>query len=271
MTRIKEITEERANMLAKLIEQKETALKKVPEGSLRANKYKQGFQYYHYTSAQNPNGKYLRNNEQKLIHALAQKEYDQKVLKSAYKEQLLLKKLNELYSEEMLEDIYEKVVEGKQKLIHPVSIPERMYIEQWMGKAYEGLGFREDAPEFYSDRGERMRSKSELLIANALHRNNIPYKYECPLELSAYGIVHPDFTILDAKNRKEIYWEHLGLMDDSEYRERSLNKLIWYELDGYMLGDRLIITFETSKQPLNSKWIEMIISEKIGKTSTSLN
>ena len=64
----------------------------------------------------------MRNNEQKLIHALAQKEYDQKVLKSAYKEQLLLKKLNELYSEEMLEDIYEKVVEGKQKLIHPVSI-----------------------------------------------------------------------------------------------------------------------------------------------------
>ncbi|MBE5853553.1 MAG: hypothetical protein E7299_11505 [Lachnospiraceae bacterium] len=263
MNNIRKITEEREQMLAKLIKEKERALKNAPEGSLRANKSGQRTQYYHYTSSANTNGKYLRASEQNLIHALAQKEYDQKILRSAHNEKALLEKLNMLYEKEMIEDVYEKIVQGKRDVINPIVQPRETYIKQWMEQEYDGLKFRDDAPEFYSDKGERMRSKSELLIANALYKNHIPYKYEKPLYLLSYGKVHPDFTILDVENRKEIYWEHLGLMDDLDYREKSLHKLIWYELDGYLLGDSLIITFETSKQPLNSKWIELIINKKL--------
>lgn len=34
-----------------------------------------------------------------------------------------------------------------------------------------------------TDKGERVKSKSELTIANALYRSKIPYKYECPIIL----------------------------------------------------------------------------------------
>ena len=39
---------------------------------------------------------------------------------------------------------------------------------------------------------------------------SIPYKYECPLQLSNGMIIYPDFTVLDVKRRKVWYWEHRG-------------------------------------------------------------
>lgn len=261
MYNLKNVIKEREKMLSNLIKKKEEALKMAPVGSLRTTKQGKGFQYYHYMSTGNPHGTYLKCSEQKLISALAQKEYDQKVLRSAYKEYTLLKRLNELYKEGMTEDVFEKMTLAKQHLLTPVWLPDKLYIEQWEGKKYRGLEFREEAPEFYTDKGERVRSKSELLIANALYKKKIPYKYEYPLELKQHGVVYPDFTVLNVKNRKEMYWEHLGLMDDHDYRERNLNKLAFYEMNDYFPGDRLILTFETAKQPLSSRLIELIIDK----------
>ena len=113
--------------------------------------------------------------------------------------------------------------------------------------------------EYYTDKGERVRSKSEILIANALNRNHIPYRYECPLYLAGYGTIHPDFTVLNVRLRKEMYWEHLGMMDEPEYIEDALNRISLYEKNHYFPGDRLILTHETLRHPLNSKNIENMI------------
>ncbi len=43
-----------------------------------------------------------------------------------------------------------------------------------MNQSYEKMSFREDAPEYYSNKGERMRSKSEVIIANLLDKLGIP-------------------------------------------------------------------------------------------------
>ena len=66
----------------------------------------------------------------------------------------------------------------------------------------------------------------------------------------------PDFTILCKSNRREIIWEHLGLLDDPDYLEKSIWKIALYERNGYFLGDRLIITYETKKHPLDIKLAE---------------
>lgn len=226
---IKKYVKEREKKLAQLIQEKEAALKNSPKGSLRVNKHGRGFQYYWYTSSEKHNGVYLKHSEQALVKALAQKEYDQKVLRCAYKEIELLRRLNELYKKAMLEDVFEKMALGKQSLVNSVWLPDKMYVEQWEKIKYEGLGFWEKATEYYTDKGERVRSKSELMIANALRKKNIPYKYECPLELDSYGTVYPDFTVLNVKKRKEMYWEHFGLIDDRDYREKNLSKLTCYE------------------------------------------
>lgn len=261
MYNIKEELKEREEMLSQLIKEKEKALKKAPDGSLRANRHGKGIQYFHYLSSDNPNGVYMKNSEKELVKKLAQKEYDQKVLKCASKEYELLKRLNKLHKGGAAEDVFEKIASMKQHLITPSWITDKMYVEEWEKIPYSGLGFREDIPELYSDKGERMRSKSELLIANALARRNIPYKYECSLELNPYGIIHPDFTVLNIKNRKEMYWEHFGLMDEEEYREKCFYKIMSYETNGYFPGDRLIMTFETVRQPLSSRTIDVVINK----------
>lgn len=258
---VKETLIKREQMLKELIKKKQQALKKVPEGTLRANKHGRGIQFFHFISDDKPSGVYIKKSNIKLAKELAQKEYDQKVLKRAEKEYAILKKLNEIYKNGMAEDAYENIALLKQHLIVPIWTPDKTYIENWQNEPYIGLGFREDGPEFYSDKGERMRSKSELMIANALNKYGIPYKYECPLELKSHGIVYPDFSVLNIKERKEMYWEHLGLLDDYEYRERNLNKLTWYELNDFFLGDKLILSFETARHPLSTKLINMIINK----------
>lgn len=76
-----------------------------------------------------------------------------------------------------------------------------------------------------------------------MFHKGIPYKYEKPLYLKGYGIVYPDFTFLSKRTRKEIYWEHEGRMDDSEYAKTAIKKIKTYEDNGIYLGENLILTF----------------------------
>lgn len=250
---------ERENWLAKIIKQKEEKIEKAPQGTLRVSRRDEKIEYYHHMPLDTSNGIYLKKKEKKLIQALAQKEYDKKVLEKAREEHKIISKINNAYKSGSVEDVLQSIALGKRELVNPVYLPDEAYIEQWSKKPYVGLHFKEGTPEYYTDKGERVRSKSEIIIANLLNQKKIPYKYECPLKLESYKVVYPDFTVLDVKNRKEIYWEHLGLMDDEEYVNKNLEKLVKYEANGYYPGDKLILTFETSKQPLNSKVIEMII------------
>jgi len=64
--------------------------------------------------------------------------------------------------------------------------------------------------------GHMVRSKSELVIANLLHREGIGYRYEQPLVGEAtLGRLHPVFTFIDAAGDR-IVWEHLGMIDDAD-------------------------------------------------------
>lgn len=78
---------------------------------------------------------------------------------------------------------------------------------------------------FYTtENGEKVRSKSELTIVNKLSIRGIKYRYEEPHYLKGFGLVYPYFTILNAKTREGIIWEHFGLMDNPEYVENCLKK-----------------------------------------------
>jgi len=127
---LKEILKEREKKVVQIVQLKESALINVPEGTLRFSTHGKGFQYYHYTSTENPSGVYIKQSEQNLAKALAQKEYDKKVLCSANKEVALLKKLNELYKKEKIEDIYEKMTLAKQELIEPIQLSDKNFVEK---------------------------------------------------------------------------------------------------------------------------------------------
>lgn len=108
-----------------------------------------------------------------------------------------------------------------------------------------------------------MRSKSEVFIAQILHKHHILYLYEKPLFLEGYGTVYPDFTILDPYTLEEIYIEHLGLLTNPDYLEKNLGKITAYNKNGIYLGDRLLITYGTNKNQLDLKLIEDIILHRL--------
>lgn len=92
--------------------------------------------------------------------------------------------------------------------------------------------FLEDSLIHRTERGDLVRSKSELVIADKLYAAGIDYAYEQPLALSGGRTRYPDFTIEDDASGVIYYWEHLGLLDDPTYRTRWEHKREEYLRDG---------------------------------------
>ena len=158
-------------------------------------------------------------------------------------------------------EIYRKIGKGKQRLVESVEMSDEDYRAEWENEKFEGKPFEENAPEIYTDRGERVRSKSEKIIADKLYRENISYRYEYPIEIPYVGTIYPDFTILDEVNRRNIIFEHFGLMNDESYANNAIFKLQTYAREGYTLGDNLFVTMETSERPLDSRMVDGIIKQ----------
>lgn len=72
-----------------------------------------------------------------------------------------------------------------------------------------------------------VRSKSEALIANALHASGLDFSYEKPLFAPDGTMYLPDFTVTFQGN--DYYWEHWGLLDKERYATHTAEKKKWYE------------------------------------------
>lgn len=88
--------------------------------------------------------------------------------------------------------------------------------------------------------GDKVRSKSEVIIANLLADNSIDYEYEQKLEYDNGRWIEPDFTI-KKEDGTELYWEHLGMLGVESYDNRWLEKQDIYEK---YFPDRLLVTYE---------------------------
>lgn len=131
-------------------------------------------------------------------------------------------------------------------------------------------------PIFLEDRlvhrtlnGEAVRSKSEVIIADALQHSGVRYRYEEQL-LGKDGTSRwPDFTIRDAESGRVFYWEHCGMMDNEDYRLRWEKKLEWYRENGVVSVDEgggaeggLIVTEEAGKG-IDSAQIDRLIKKHL--------
>lgn len=113
-------------------------------------------------------------------------------------------------------------------------------------------GIRDDADDIpYAEhlvhrtsRGELVRSKSELAIANHLYSVGLDYKYERELPGTVdHHKLRPDFSFVDDAG-DIILWEHLGMLDRPEYAEGWAWKRAWYARNGYEEGKNLFTTSE---------------------------
>ena len=244
--------------LENIVEVAKKQLGSMPDGTLRLSKCKGHVQYYHCTKA-NKSGKYIAKGNEHLIQALAQKSYDEKILQLA---ETRIKQINHIlkdYDDDEVEALYRSEHIERQHLIRPIEPTWEQKMEMWKNREYEGKSFQEGVPLILTERGERVRSKTEKIMADYFYRHGIEYKYECPIRLKGMGIVYPDFTFLSRKTGKEIYWEHCGMVDSPEYARNMVRKVEMYENNGIFPGERLILTYETEQSVLGSDKIEQMV------------
>lgn len=116
-------------------------------------------------------------------------------------------------------------------------------------------------------RGEMVRSKSEVIIANALAAKGVDYAYERPLTID--GVTkYPDFTIEDMESGQTIYWEHCGMLHVPNYRRRWEEKLTWYRANGILPREEgngesgtLVVTRDEANGSIDSAKITKLIAD----------
>lgn len=208
--------------------------------------------------------KYVRKQEMAAIKQLVEQEYYAKLIPEIEKQIAKLKKALENIDEGKLGKIYNDMHPGKRKLITAGIISREEKIRRFEEETYEGKQIEDERNEFYTNKGERVRSKSEKIIADHFERRGILYRYEKPVYLLVNGqkqIFYPDFTVMNKRTAKIIYVEHFGMMDDSGYYNATLRKLDVYEKNDILIGRDLLVFHETGKRALNMKNIDKYIDE----------
>lgn len=240
-----------------------TRLKKEEEGYLGITMLRGKPRYYHCMKGADGKNvrKYLPADEMKKIMKIAQSSYDRKVQKAAGHQIDVINRFLREYDPEAVRKIRQKMSPQKRELVFPEEMSDEEFIEYWLGIEYIPGEFAPGSPVIMTDRRERVRSKSERDIANHYNKRGIPYRYEYPLVMSSGHLWHPDFNILNPRTREEFIHEHLGMMDDIEYLNKNLKKLELYQEDGYFIGDRLLITTETSMRPFDVRTLDPIIDK----------
>ncbi|RMD01090.1 RNA helicase [Clostridium autoethanogenum] len=123
-----------------------------------------------------------------------------------------------------------------------------------------GNNFYEEKLIHRTAKGELVRSKSEVIIANCLFHNGIEYQYEAELVLDG-KVKRPDFTIQDEDTGETWYWEHCGMMRNPTYARRWEEKKKFYEKYGIKEGKNLIVTYDNENGGLDSYEIENLVHD----------
>ena len=268
------LLEKRLAELQKLLFTKKKSYEKAPQGRIRISQKGGHPEYYLVTERGSLRGKYLPHSQKTLARQLAQKDYDARLIKLLQKEISALQNyMKQTSNGRAIPELYDSLCPARRSLITPAILTNEQYAARWQDISWTGRPFASDAPYICTARGERVRSKSEVIIADTLFRHNIPYRYEFPITLKRsnsadirrdFGssiTLYPDFLCLNTRTRTEFYWEHFGLMDDPAYSNNAAGKLRLYTENGILAGRNLIITMETQTEPPSIKALEKLIEE----------
>lgn len=246
-----------------------------PDGTLRVSRRGSRAYFYHREEKSDRCGRYIPREKEGLAIRLATKDYDMRLLGVLLmveeRVDALLQALGSAGScgdgpapvRDYVEAAYLRLSKERRALVIPHEQTLEEFVKEWESQGSGEKSFFEGDPLLYSDKNERMRSKSEVLIANKLNRYGIPYRYECAFTLEGEGIVYPDFLVLNRKTREMLVWEHLGMMDDAGYALKAMKKIEAYGRCGYIPGVNLILTHERSGCPLDTRVVERLIVAKL--------
>ncbi|WP_026523126.1 hypothetical protein [Butyrivibrio sp. VCB2001] len=204
---------------------------------------------------------YVRQSDLAPIKKLVQKQYEERLQKALLTNRSRLARFIKNYDYDFVDQIYQKSAFARKQYISPIIEPRDEFIKDWYEQHPGGMNPYDDPPERDTLRGEKVRTKSEQLLADTFYRLGIPYQYEPEFVLNTGYCKYPDFVLLNVIQRKTYYWEHMGLTDEFDYATRNFKKLLVYERNGLILGENLILSLETEDMQLDMKMVDRKIRE----------
>ena len=134
----------------------EKDLKSAPEGRLRICRKRLRRQYNQCICSVDRKGKYIPNANIDLVKALAQKDYDRKLMTSLRSEHNAICEFLQNFHPEQVDEIFRSLSELRKPLVTPIRLLDEDYLRQWLRVEYEKMGFAPDAPEHLTARNERV-------------------------------------------------------------------------------------------------------------------
>ncbi len=236
----------------------EKTLAELPKGRLKADDRK-GRKYYFCTV----NGKesYIGRKKPELVRALKDRRFAEEALKIIEGNEKCLTNLIDNLESMAPQDILKKLP----KSYLPEEVEGRICGAEISGDEWEKRQYRKKVNlERYRDpsqvtlKGELVRSKSELNIANMLYMKGIPYHYEEEHEFGEHTIA-PDFTVYVRSEGTFKLLEHCGVMNNPKYRGDLAWKMYVYIKYGYMPFRDVFFTFDDIEGNMDTRFIEYII------------
>lgn len=210
---------------------------------------------------------YMNKSQQELRRQIQERYYLERAIPMCQKNIEMLEMLRDSYYSLEPEDIVKDAPlayheqENACRLLYGVENETRWKERKLKQKEKFKIPFPEGLTDIAED-GTQTRSKSESLIINQLNSKGIPYVYEFPMRLGG-KIMWPDFVLWDRKHNREVLIEHMGLMSQSDYIERQVDKLQIYIQNGYVPNVNLLLTFDDKDGNINvpaiSKMIDAIM------------
>ncbi len=187
---------ERITALNKAIMTAEQDKSKFPAGRLRVSETGGYARYYHVEPSGDQSGTYITVKNLNLAETLAQKDYNKRFLSRARAELESLDACIHLIPESDSDEIYQTLDPRRRRLVTPYLITDDLYAAQWRSQPYKTNPYMPESKLYDTNNGEKVRSKTEAILADMLLELGIPYRYEQALKLKGRAVRYPDFTLL---------------------------------------------------------------------------
>lgn len=210
---------------------------------------------------------YLGHDKTEQIKAFEEKNYYKKLKQTAEREIKSLEKvIKTIGKTDDVNEVFFKIPEAKRNLIKPFALQT---IDNNLGNfcqmndiAKQKNNKKLKESSFMTSDGVKVRSKSELIIAERFIANKIPYYYEPDIYFeSILKAMKPDFQVYNKRTGEVFYWEHFGMMDNPDYLKEFQFKMNIYADGGIFPGKQLIMTTESSGCSLSTQYVDLMIKE----------
>ena len=256
MIQTKEILEKMLADLQNQLQKANNELAGSPTGSLVRVKRGKGYMIFRVYSEQGKRVRKVITQNEEMINALARKVYLKAEADILQRDIEAASAFLQIFEEPVFDNIIRHIPERflQYKLTEDDT-------DSWATQPYRQSTYMPERKVHTTSRGLRVRSKSELLIAEKLYEHGIPFRYEQILTIDGIDYA-PDFTLMRADGTL-VYWEHCGLTSSRGYMRRHWQKMQVYAEAGITPWNNLIVTYDDENGLLDLRTVESeIINRK---------